>query len=285
MWPRAILLILALSTSVYGTLEPQIVGGHDAPVGKFPYQASVWGESFFRCGGSLITENMVLTAAKCIYGMFPSEITVVVGTIYSNFSISKSAESYSVEKLIWHPGYMPNIFADDVGLIWLKTKITFTATIKPIRLASISHVAEGEKAIVTGWGARFKNDPIQLTLQEIELKVISQKQCQQQAPPKTNILDTHICTLTKILEGLCLGDAGGPLVINQEQVGIVSFGVPCARGYPDVYTNVYNYKKWMAKYTKMAGSSIEIDTNAANTVTKVWMPMLIATLTYLYFLI
>ncbi|OXU30378.1 hypothetical protein TSAR_009269 [Trichomalopsis sarcophagae] len=54
-----------------------------------------------------------------------------------------------------------------------------------------------------------------------------------------------VCTLTKAVEGACHGDSGGPLVADGIQVGIVSFGIPYARGKPDVFTRVYTFISWI----------------------------------------
>ncbi|KAK9674682.1 Trypsin, partial [Popillia japonica] len=59
------------------------------------------------------------------------------------------------------------------------------------------------------------------------------------------ILPSNICTLNKAGEGACHGDSGGPLVYEDYQVGVVSWGIPCAKGRPDVFTRVYTYRKWI----------------------------------------
>lgn len=53
--------------------------------------------------------------------------------------------------------------------------------------------------------------------------------------------------LTAYINIYCVlqGDSGGPLVTDGVQIGIVSFGVPCGKAYPDVYTRVYHYLDWI----------------------------------------
>lgn len=65
----------------------------------------------------------------------------------------------------------------------------------------------------------------------------------------SGVTNTNVCTLNTIGEGACFGDSGSPLAFNNEQIGIVSFGMPCAKGYPDVYTNVPAFKKWISETT------------------------------------
>lgn len=86
------------------------------------------------------------------------------------------------------------------------------------------------------------------------------------------ITDKNICTISRIGNGVChvsndylislflkdnkyissnlQGDSGGPLVANGVQIGVVSWGLPCALGAPDVYTRVYSYKDWIDGYVK-----------------------------------
>ncbi|XP_076376155.1 chymotrypsin-2 [Megalopta genalis] len=276
MYTRAILLILGLIINVHGALVPRIVGGRNATPGKFPYQACILKRSYFICGGSIISENLILTAAHCIYGESASDIEVVVGTY--TLPLWKPAIKYSPQKLIWHAHYNPQKdFLNDIGLIWLTKNIPFTENIQPIRLPSVNRDATGEKAVITGWGRLSEKGLTPYILQEIELEIISQQYCLFE----WNVTDSQICTLTKISEGVCNGDSGGPLVLNGEQVGIVSYGSPCARNIPDVYTKVYSYKQWITEYTKFTATF----SNATNTITKVWISSILAILTYLHFLV
>lgn len=57
-----------------------------------------------------------------------------------------------------------------------------------------------------------------------------------------------VCTTNPINKGICLGDTGNPLVTaRRELVGIASWAIPCARGYPDVFTRVFPYLEWIEK--------------------------------------
>lgn len=62
----------------------------------------------------------------------------------------------------------------------------------------------------------------------------------------------NICTLNGKGEGACKGDSGGPLVevSSGQQCGVVSWGVPCAKGAPDVFTRVTAYTDWIAENKK-----------------------------------
>lgn len=59
------------------------------------------------------------------------------------------------------------------------------------------------------------------------------------------IFDSKICTFTQVGQGTCMGDSGGPLVVGNFVVGITSWVIPCALGYPDVYTRVSSFADWI----------------------------------------
>lgn len=65
------------------------------------------------------------------------------------------------------------------------------------------------------------------------------------------VYDSNLCAFTKKGVGACHGDSGGPLVLadTHEQVGVVSWGLPCGRGLPDVYTRLTSYSEWIAKHS------------------------------------
>lgn len=54
-----------------------------------------------------------------------------------------------------------------------------------------------------------------------------------------------ICTINSFGNGVCNGDSGGPLVADGTLIGVVSSSIGCAMGYPDIYTNLYEYRDWI----------------------------------------
>lgn len=86
-------------------------------------------------------------------------------------------------------------------------------------------------------------------LQFINLQSISLAQCTTQNRAGLPVTVGNICTLSPANQGACKGDSGGPLVNqNSVQVGIVSYGLPCARGVPDVFTSVSFFLPWISYY-------------------------------------
>ncbi|XP_018311844.1 chymotrypsin-1-like, partial [Mycetomoellerius zeteki] len=160
--------------------------------------------------------------------------------------LSEDGTVYKVKQAIAHEDFDRVRLVNDIGLLILSTPIKYTKYIQPISLATTDIAPSGSSCILSGWGRIKGGGAIPDKLQEIELNVYDLAKCQQR---QRRVQSSHICTLTRTGEGACHGDSGGPLVSNGVQIGIVSFGTPCARGYPDVFTRVTSFTKWIQKYT------------------------------------
>ncbi|XP_072743937.1 transmembrane protease serine 9-like [Anoplolepis gracilipes] len=227
--------------------SPRIVGGKDAPVGKFPYQVSLRFDNSHMCGGSIINANNVLTAAHCVEGISKALLpflSIHAGTNYLN----QTGDVYRVQSYTIHKNYNRSELTNDVALIRLKTFMKFNALVQPIKLSTNDKDLEGKPCTLSGWGTTRLGGTPPNSLQEIELIIYSQQLCKS---VYSNVIDSHICTLTEAGEGACHGDSGGPLVANGRQVGIVSFGQPCAIGHPDVYTRVSSFIPWIIETMKI----------------------------------
>lgn len=145
-----------------------------------------------------------------------------------------------------HDNYNPFTVENDITILKLSSPIEFNSKVAPVETEQ-SDVGVGVEAVLTGWGSTsWPSGNTPNDLQQIFLKTISNDECKSKHTTKP-IFPSQLCTFTKRGEGSCYGDSGGPLVNteNGKQIGIVSWGRPCAIGYPDVFTLVPAFKDWI----------------------------------------
>ncbi|KAF0288945.1 Coagulation factor IX [Amphibalanus amphitrite] len=234
----------------------RVVGGEDAARGQFPWQAGLVPRGSTRtfCGGSLINNRYVLTAAHCTVSFSPSEIQVMLGDLRIGTS-DVGEQRFSVQQIIEHPLYTSATGSGwDFSLLKLTRTITFTSTVSPVCLPTIRQTYAGAEATASGYGRLGATEPQATTLQFVQLPVWSQTACQSLYGP--TLKSTMICAggYPEGGRSVCNGDSGGPLVSDvsgrSQLIGVVSFGVPCALSYiPDVYARVTEALSWIATNT------------------------------------
>merc|ERR1711931_33018 len=238
----------------------RIVGGHEAEEHQWPWQVALFIDDAWFCGGSLINENYVLTAAHCVDGA--SYFDIMAGA----HNVRAASEPNRVEITSYngwtHPQWDTNTHANDLALIELPSPIDFNDYISPSCLPMAGDTAdEAELVTVTGWGKPSDNaGGISPVLRMVsDLPCISNKECNDFYGI---VGDGIVCIDTTGGKGSCNGDSGGPLVMKAgmkaagqawNQVGIVSFGssAGCEVGYPAGFTRTECYLDWIKSETGM----------------------------------
>lgn len=239
-----------------------IVGGDIAKTGEFPHMAAVgWtslGKTDWKCGGSLISEYFVLTAAHCssVYGIPPNIIRLGDQNLVRQDDKAQP-EDYQVESVILHPNYRHSSHYYDIALLRMDRQVTFTRFIRPACLWDNSSL-NITKAVATGWGQlAFAGDRSD-DLRKVALSIIDNNHCQQlyekSKKLRRGITKSQLCA--GHLEGgkdTCQGDSGGPIQVITPRnhcvfyiIGVTSFGKACASvNTAAVYTRVSSFVNWI----------------------------------------
>ncbi|XP_045489545.1 chymotrypsin-2-like [Pieris rapae] len=235
--------------------DTRILGGRNAPEGFAKYQVSIRKKpgknEWHHCGGSILNEEWVLTAAHCTYGIKMSELSIMVGTN----KLQSGGTRYKIKKMISHEKYAKKDLRNDIALIQIDGKIAMTDNVKAIKLKKEA-VSVGTKCTLTGWGYTNNYKTVPNDLQYLEFTTISNKECNDKLKKFAAIDEKQICVKRPEGKGACNGDSGGPLVVaddNKEfvQIGVVSWGInPCGKQYPDVFASVSGYYDWIEKNMK-----------------------------------
>ena len=272
-----------------GTLQPRVVGGAPAAPGSVPWQVSLRAAAGFSCGGALLSDRWVVTAAHCVVdenaqakrGLFgvtgpapdpdprlaplPAQnLTVRAGSTLAG----SGGQERGVAAVILHPAYDPLTFDSDIALLLLSEPLTDPA-VRPLRPASPpaerDALASGVLARLAGFGLTGNGGGGGETLQEAALPVSDPDTCRAQSfYDAAEISDNMLCA--GFSDGgvdSCQGDSGGPLSlalpgVGERLIGLVSWGYDCAEaGYPGVYTRIARFYDWLAINTGIDFDAVE----------------------------
>lgn len=244
----------------------RIVGGVETEVNEYPWQVyltTTTGQFF--CGGSVIGDRWIITAAHCTDGRNAASFQVNLGDHDRSSSTETIMVSKRVKQVITHPNWSWDTLNYDFSLLELETSIDFSASlhIRPVCLPTGNADFGGFNAITTGWGRLYTGGPTSDKLMEVPLSVFTNEQCKEQygAVLPLSITSQMICAADGGDKGSCHGDSGGPLVTsgsgngvtpgqNYELIGVTSWGKGNQCGLVTVYARVTKVLSWIESTTK-----------------------------------
>ncbi|XP_011499751.1 PREDICTED: trypsin-like [Ceratosolen solmsi marchali] len=227
----------------------RIVGGRAAHAGEFPHQVSLQIRSRHICGGAIIGRKWILTAAHCA---IDNNIVVKAGK-YNIKESEVTEQTRRVENMFVHEFYSGPVKPYDIALLELASPLRFNEYVREIELPSEGS-EPSESAVLSGWGSisRTKKRILPSYLQTARMPLIDLQQCRRMltvVDPNSpfELSADNICTGPgRGLLSSCNGDSGGPLIANNQVIGITSWGtVPCSGCTPSVYTKVSSYINWI----------------------------------------
>ncbi|XP_058238259.1 chymotrypsin A-like [Hemibagrus wyckioides] len=251
-----ILSCLAFVSAAYGCGVPavspvitgysRIVNGEEAVPHSWPWQVSLQDQTGFHfCGGSLINEWWVVSAAHCNVMTYHR---VVLGE-HDRSSNAEPIQIMKVAKVFKHEQYSPLTINNDILLIKLASPAQLDARVSPVCVAESSdNFSGGMRCVTSGWGLTKYNAPdTPALLQQASLPLLTNDDCKRFWGSK--ITDIMICAGASGVSS-CMGDSGGPLVCQKDNawtlVGIVSWGSGmCSTSTPAVYARVTALRSWM----------------------------------------
>lgn len=278
-----------------GMLDPtgnlRIVNGSNGDISRVPWQVRLLlcfndGAACYVCGGSIISENYVLTAAHCVYKSDP--ISHVFAYIKPGSSVVEFNEvNYrrQADGVIIHDDYNDGNLQNDIALLrFVNDPFVFESDIFPVCLPKTDMcLTDRARLLVTGYGATQFQGSAGSQLREVELPLTKWSDCNWRYStewgtqfPVVSITFSQICAGGRLQPGdtlyksPCQGDSGGPLNFYDANdigtvMGVVSWGIACdGPGFPSVYARTSAYVDWIFANSRVRMDGDSLNTNAVN---------------------
>ncbi|XP_055643808.1 uncharacterized protein LOC129780000 [Toxorhynchites rutilus septentrionalis] len=260
------------------TSLPKPAFGHPAHLKEFAHMGAIgWtqpnGTIAWKCGGTLIWDNFVLTAAHCVIDTENQAPDVIR---FGDLNIETTegdeyAQQLKIVAIFRHPQHRFASHYHDIALLKLEHNVTVTEVVAPACLWTDEEV-RFKILEATGWGRTGYAEDQTPILLKVALKPIENEEC---GKVYRNVTDRklrlglqphQICAVDKKMD-TCEGDSGGPLQIKLMHntrvtpfvVAITSFGTACGLSSPGVYTKIAPYHDWIVETMQKNGAMVPND--------------------------
>ncbi|XP_007239143.3 transmembrane protease serine 13a [Astyanax mexicanus] len=237
------------------TTTSRIIGGSVAQLGLWPWQVSLHFNGAHICGGTLISQDFVVTAAHCFSDSNPIYMDAKLWRVYTGVSSQdKLREPHYIKKILLHDQYNKDTNDYDIALLKLSSPAELSSTVNPACLPAFDkNFPFGTECWTSGFGATVEgSDTGSLDLMGVEVSIIDGRVCNGSDVYKGRISMNMMCAGD--LQGgrdSCQGDSGGPLVCQDSDqrwylTGVTSWGIGCGqRQRPGVYSKVSTLLPWI----------------------------------------
>ncbi|KAK2721359.1 venom protease-like [Artemia franciscana] len=244
----------------------RIVDGEPAALGAWPWMALLGYTEDpskgvdFGCGGSLITNRHILTAAHCVYDKDDLALVRLGEHDLASASDGANPIDISIAKKTIHEDYdgQGKSWQNDIAILTLARSVPFTNEISPICLPLNPELRSEEftrmNPFVAGWGTTDFKGRASDVLQQAQVLVAKRDDCKTSYSRfKSVVIDERVLCAGGQNGGrqdACQGDSGGPLMFprgdSYYQIGVVSFGYRCGeKDFPGIYTRVGKFVDWI----------------------------------------
>ncbi|XP_037301715.1 trypsin, alkaline C-like [Manduca sexta] len=251
---RNVLVLLAASLAAVAAAprNPQrIVGGSITTIEQYPEIVALLFSQFGilysqACGGTILNNRSILTAAHCPAGDRVSRWRARIGSTRSN----SGGIVYNFNSFIIHPNYNRRTLDNDIGIMRTSSPIVYNAGARPGSIAGPNYaLADNQIVWAAGWGATSYGGSSSAQLRHVQIWTVNQATCRSRyASIGRTVTDNMLCSGWLDVGGRdqCQGDSGGPLYHNRVVVGVCSWGRRCALAeFPGVNARVTRFSNWI----------------------------------------
>ncbi|CAH0695441.1 unnamed protein product [Spodoptera exigua] len=248
----ACLALLLAAVAAVPSNPQRIVGGSVTTIDQYPTIAALlysWNLSSYwqACGGTIINNRSILTAAHCTAGDAVSRWRIRLGSTWAN----SGGAVHNVAQNIVHGSYNSRTLDNDIAILRSASTFTFNNNVRAASVAGSNYFpADNSAAWAAGWGTTSSGASSgSEQLRHVQLQIINQNTCRNNyATRGITITDNMLCSGWPTGgRDQCQGDSGGPLYHNGIVVGVCSFGIGCAQAaFPGVNARVSRYTSWIS---------------------------------------
>ncbi|XP_075219545.1 uncharacterized protein LOC142323596 [Lycorma delicatula] len=258
--------------SIAGTAAPAplITNGQNTSRGQWPWHIALYKiegiHLTYVCGGTLVTETAVITAAHCVTKKIldrpvdPDTLVVYLGKYHLyQFSDDGGVQNKQVKDVHVYPGYNSSNYLGDIAILILSSAVEYTPYVRPCCLWKFDQSVVDEEGTVVGWGFD-ENNKVTEELKMAKMPIVSQETCIWSYPDffKQYTSDKTFCAGFRRGTTVCNGDSGGGMVFKQNSRwylrGLVSITVAreglrvCDTKHYVVFTDTAKYLEWINRY-------------------------------------
>ncbi|KAJ2471663.1 hypothetical protein GGI02_002115 [Coemansia sp. RSA 2322] len=205
-------------------LDKRIISGGVVPAGTYPFAVRLniqRGEDDFLCGGSLILNNYVVTAAHCMVDSDTNSIAQpqTVSVCYGSNQVAEQT-CVVAQDVIVNKNYNPETISNDIALIRINPLTLKSGSVATVPVYT-GQLSENMTLTTMGWGKTSNNSTVlPASLMSVNIEIGSAKDCKIANPSYASANGPEVCSANALTPGKdsCQGDSGSPTIVTSNGV-------------------------------------------------------------------